>query len=132
MPKAEGEQVDLPVHDELQPERLRNRSKASAPRRSPPCVPDHFLVEHGATQPHGLRCEGEDLALSGIEFLRRVAGGEKPSLGRKVVVIGGGNTAMDTSRTVLRLGAEVRVLYRRTRHEMPCLPTSTKLEKPIS
>jgi formate dehydrogenase major subunit len=38
-----------------------------------------------------------------------------------VLVIGGGNTAMDTARTVARLGAEVRVLYRRTKQEMPCL-----------
>lgn len=82
---------------------------------------DAVFLGIGAQLSHGLRCEGEDLALSGIEFLSRVAHGETPDLGRKVVVIGGGNTAMDTSRTVLRLGAEVRVLYRRTRHEMPCL-----------
>ncbi len=58
---------------------------------------------------------------SGIEFLRRVAEGESPELGRSVIVIGGGNTAMDSARTARRLGAEVRVLYRRTRTEMPCL-----------
>jgi formate dehydrogenase major subunit len=68
-----------------------------------------------------LRCEGEELALSGIDFLRRVSQGDSPELGATVLVIGGGNTAMDSARTARRLGAEVRVLYRRTRAEMPCL-----------
>jgi len=75
----------------------------------------------GAQLSTGLRCAGEELALSGIEFLRRMADGESPDLGRQVVVIGGGNTAMDSARTVARLGVEVGVLYRRTRNEMPCL-----------
>jgi 2-oxoacid:acceptor oxidoreductase delta subunit (pyruvate/2-ketoisovalerate family) len=48
--------------------------------------------------------------------------GEKVELGRRVSVIGGGNTAMDVARTALRLGAEVTVLYRRTRVEMPAHP----------
>jgi len=82
---------------------------------------DAVFVGIGAQLSPGLRCEGEKLALSGLEFLERVAGGEKPELGRVVVVIGGGNTAMDAARTALRLGATVRVLYRRTRQEMPCL-----------
>jgi formate dehydrogenase major subunit len=82
---------------------------------------DAVFVGIGAQLSTGLRCEGEELALSGLDFLRRAANGESPSLGRRVLVIGGGNTAMDASRTAVRLGAEVRVLYRRTRQEMPCL-----------
>jgi formate dehydrogenase major subunit len=82
---------------------------------------DAVFLGIGAQLSQGLHCWGEELALSGIEFLRRVANGETPSLGRRVIVVGGGNTAMDASRTVLRLGSEVRVLYRRTRLEMPCL-----------
>jgi formate dehydrogenase major subunit len=82
---------------------------------------DAVFVGIGAQLSPGLQCEGEDLALSGLDFLRRVARGDPPSLGQRVVVIGGGNTAMDASRTALRFGAEVRVLYRRTREEMPCL-----------
>jgi formate dehydrogenase major subunit len=82
---------------------------------------DAVFLGIGAQLSTGLRCEGEELALSGLDFLRRVAQGETPSLGRRVVIIGGGNTAMDASRTALRFGAEVRVIYRRTRQEMPCL-----------
>jgi formate dehydrogenase major subunit len=82
---------------------------------------DAVFLGIGAQLSGGLRCEGEELSLSGLEFLRRVAIGESPSLGRRVIVIGGGNTAMDAARTAVRLGADVRVLYRRTRQEMPCL-----------
>lgn len=64
---------------------------------------------------------GEEAAgvLHGIEFLRRLDQGEKPPLGSKVAVIGGGNTAMDAARSARRLGAEVSILYRRSRQEMP-------------
>jgi NADPH-dependent glutamate synthase beta subunit-like oxidoreductase len=64
---------------------------------------------------------GEDLpgVLPGLAFLREVNLGHAPRLGRNVVVVGGGNTAMDCARTARRLGAEVVVLYRRGRAEMP-------------
>ena len=58
---------------------------------------------------------------SGLDFLRAVNRGDFPSVGKKVFVIGGGNTAMDCARTALRLGAEVTVVYRRTRAEMPAI-----------
>jgi len=55
-----------------------------------------------------------------LDLLARVARGEKPDLGSKVLVIGGGNTALDAARTARRLtGAAVTVVYRRTRAEMP-------------
>jgi len=76
----------------------------------------------GAQANQKMRVEGEDLpgVLSGIGFLRDVALGERVSLGQKVVVIGGGNTAIDAARTALRLGAEeITVVYRRSRNEMP-------------
>jgi formate dehydrogenase major subunit len=82
---------------------------------------DAVFIGIGAQLSPGLRCEGDELALAGTDFLRRVAKGERPDLGRRVIVVGGGNTAMDSARTAVRLGAEVRVLYRRTRQEMPCL-----------
>lgn len=82
---------------------------------------DAVFLGIGAQLSSSLGCEGEDLALPGIELLHRVADGERPALGREVVVIGGGNTAMDCARTARRLGAAVRVLYRRTKAEMPCL-----------
>ncbi len=75
----------------------------------------------GAQLSRGLRCPGEELALSGLDFLERVALGETPDLGERVIVLGGGNTAMDVSRSAVRMADDVRVLYRRTRREMPCL-----------
>lgn len=61
-----------------------------------------------------------DGVIHGIDFLRRVFTGEKLDIGRRVVVVGGGNVAIDVARTALRLGAEdVFILYRRTRAEMP-------------
>jgi putative selenate reductase len=55
-----------------------------------------------------------------LDFLGRVAHGERPDLGERVLVIGGGNTAMDAARTAQRLtGRPTTVVYRRTRHEMP-------------
>ncbi len=55
-----------------------------------------------------------------VAFLRDVASGERPVIGRRVVVYGGGNTAMDAARTVRRLGAEEAIIvYRRTRERMP-------------
>jgi formate dehydrogenase major subunit len=83
---------------------------------------DAVFLAIGAWQSQRLRCKGDELAFSGIELLERVAKSDPPSLGDDVVVVGGGNTAMDAARTVVRLGARsVRVLYRRTRNEMPCL-----------
>jgi ferredoxin len=69
-----------------------------------------------------LKVPGEDLpgVVQGVEFLRRVSLGEKVGVGRKVAIIGGGNTAIDCARTAKRLGAEeVTIFYRRTRAEMP-------------
>ncbi|MDO4785020.1 MAG: NAD(P)-binding protein [Propionibacteriaceae bacterium] len=55
-----------------------------------------------------------------VSFLRDVASGERPVIGRKVAVYGGGNTAMDAARVARRLGAEESVIvYRRTLEQMP-------------
>ena len=69
-----------------------------------------------------LRVPGEDLpgVVGGLEFLRRVNLEGLRVLGRRVLVIGGGNAALDTARVALRCGAEdVTLIYRRTRAEMP-------------
>ena len=77
----------------------------------------------GAHEPQKLRIPGEDDAegvFHGVPFLRSVALGEDVHLGDCVVVVGGGNTAIDTARTARRLGSrEVTIVYRRTRAEMP-------------
>lgn len=83
---------------------------------------DAVFVATGAWNNASLRCEGEDLpgVLSGTEFLTNVALGDPPDVGKTVVIVGGGNTAIDAARTSLRLGAEkVTLMYRRTRAEMP-------------
>jgi NADH-quinone oxidoreductase subunit F len=54
-------------------------------------------------------------------FLEAVSKGEQVKLGKKVVVIGGGNAAIDSARTALRMGAEVTVIYRRERKDMPAI-----------
>jgi formate dehydrogenase major subunit len=72
------------------------------------------------------RIPGEEhpACLSGVEFLRNVKLGQAPDLrGKRVAVVGGGNTAIDAARVAVRLGAaEVKLLYRRTRAEMPAHP----------
>ncbi|MCP3980671.1 MAG: FAD-dependent oxidoreductase [bacterium] len=82
---------------------------------------DAVFLAIGAWHSRSMRCTGEEHALSGLEFLRRVAEQRPPDVGERVVVVGGGNTAMDAARSALRLGASVEVIYRRTREEMPCL-----------
>ncbi len=65
---------------------------------------------------------GEDLpgVYDGLNFLREVSLGEKPQIGKTVVVVGGGNVAVDVARSALRLGAaSVSILYRREREDMP-------------
>jgi NADPH-dependent glutamate synthase beta subunit-like oxidoreductase len=58
--------------------------------------------------------------IDAVGFLRDVASGEQPVLGRRVAVYGGGNTAMDAARVARRLGAdEAMIVYRRTREQMP-------------
>lgn len=83
---------------------------------------DAVFLAVGAQGSRGLGCPGEELALPAVEFLEKLEDGPAPQVGTDVIVVGGGNTAMDVSRCVVRLGAQsVRVLYRRTRREMPCL-----------
>lgn len=83
---------------------------------------DAVFLAIGAQGSRGLECPGEEFALSAIDFLADAARHAAPPLGNDVVVLGGGNTAMDVARTAVRLGAaRVTVLYRRSRREMPCL-----------
>ncbi|HPW91532.1 MAG TPA: FAD-dependent oxidoreductase [Verrucomicrobiota bacterium] len=83
---------------------------------------DAVFLAIGAQGSRSLGCPGEELATSALEFLETIADGSPPAIDGDVIVVGGGNTAMDASRCAVRLGARsVRVLYRRTRREMPCL-----------
>jgi 2-oxoacid:acceptor oxidoreductase delta subunit (pyruvate/2-ketoisovalerate family) len=86
---------------------------------------DAVFIASGAHRSRAAGMENEHApgVRSGLEFLKEVNAGARPSLGTRVVVVGGGNTAMDCARTALRLGAEVLVLYRRGRAEMPAIPS---------
>ena len=81
----------------------------------------------GAPQSSKMRCEGEDAGyqgfMTGVDFLEASAKGSKPLEGNTVVVVGGGNVAMDCVRTSKRHGfKDVVLLYRRTEKEMPADP----------
>ena len=82
-----------------------------------------FLFAIGAHKAYKLHIPGEDdfpQVIDAIDLLKNVALGHRHAPGKKVVVIGGGNVAIDAARTCLRLGCkEVTIAYRRTRREMP-------------
>ena len=83
---------------------------------------DAVVVAAGAWRSTPVGCPGDGLAgvWGGIDLLRTVAFGVEPEIGERVVIVGGGNTAMDACRSAVRLGAkEVSVVYRRTMDEMP-------------
>jgi NADPH-dependent glutamate synthase beta subunit-like oxidoreductase/CO/xanthine dehydrogenase FAD-binding subunit len=83
---------------------------------------DAVFLALGANRSTRMRIKGERLpgVMDGMSFLSAVNLGEKVCLGDRVAVIGGGNTAIDSARVALRLGAkEVTIVYRRTRAEMP-------------
>lgn len=83
---------------------------------------DALFVGVGAHISRKLGIPGEDMegVLHGVDYLRKVNLGENLNLGKRVVVVGGGNVAIDVARTALRTGSEdVFILYRRTKKEMP-------------
>jgi 2-oxoacid:acceptor oxidoreductase gamma subunit (pyruvate/2-ketoisovalerate family) len=87
---------------------------------------DAVLVATGLQQLRDLELGvgGSDVVVQGIDYLDRVKRGDPHARvdGEDIVVVGGGNTAMDAARSALRLGAAtVRVVYRRTREEMPAI-----------
>jgi NADPH-dependent glutamate synthase beta subunit-like oxidoreductase len=81
------------------------------------------FVSIGAHRGLKLRVEGEeaDNVFSGVEFLNRFQHGEQIDVGDNVIVIGGGDTAIDAARICRRLGATTTILYRRTITEMPAI-----------
>ncbi len=85
---------------------------------------DAVFVAIGAWEEAGLGIGGLDKegVFNALEFLREVNLGKQPEIGKKVVVIGGGNSAVDCARASRRLGAEVTIAYRRTEVEMPAHP----------
>jgi NADH-quinone oxidoreductase subunit F len=90
---------------------------------------DYIFLAPGVSKSQNMGIEGEDMqgVFGGIEFLRDFNLHEKTwlrkekKLGERVVVIGGGNSAVDAARCALRLGAKVNILYRRRKEDMPAL-----------
>lgn len=83
-----------------------------------------LFLATGSHVSKSLGIPGEELdgIMSGVDFLKDINLGKPVRIGKRVVVIGGGNTAFDAARTALRLGARPMILYRRTREEMPAFP----------
>lgn len=79
------------------------------------------FIASGAWRAARMGVPGEDGAevIKGISYLEAVNAGAPPAIGAKVIVVGGGDTAIDAARVSRRLGAEVVQVYRRTRAEMP-------------
>ena len=101
--------TDAPIGKELNLESLRKQY-------------DAVYIAAGAHKAEKLGIPGEDLqgVIHGVTFMRMLNLGEKIEIGQRAAVVGGGNTAMDTARSSLRLGAKrVFILYRRTKEEMP-------------
>ncbi|OQX85036.1 MAG: hypothetical protein B6D63_03125 [Candidatus Latescibacteria bacterium 4484_7] len=84
---------------------------------------DAVFIGIGLSRSRSLGIDGENMegVEAGLEFLKSINSGKKVSQGKEVVVIGGGNTAMDVARTARRIGSNVTVVYRRTMNEMPAI-----------
>ena len=87
---------------------------------------DAVLVGAGAEVPATLRIPGEERAVQALPFLKDPSAYK---LGKKVIVIGGGNVAMDACRTAVRMGCETWVYYRKTFENMPANPLEVEEAK---
>ena len=82
---------------------------------------DAVIIAVGSWQASAMRIEGDELAEMGIDWLGAIADKNWKDCKNpgKTLVVGGGNTAMDCTRTAIRLGGEATIVYRRTQKEMP-------------
>ena len=78
-----------------------------------------IILTMGCQSPIKLDIEGDEDTIDCLEFLRNVSDGKITSLPGRTIVIGGGNAALDSARTALRLGSQVTIAYRRTEEQMP-------------
>ena len=79
------------------------------------------FIATGAHRSRDLRIPGEKRkgVFSGLDLLKKINLSKKVELGDKIAIIGGGNTAVDVARSVIRLGKKATILYRRSKEEMP-------------
>ena len=85
---------------------------------------DAIFITTGAHSGLKLSIPGEEVdgVIDGVDFLRKINLDQEITIGEKVVVIGGGNAAIDAARTSRRLGKDVTICYRRTKNQMPAIP----------
>ncbi|MEW6007044.1 MAG: NAD(P)-binding protein [bacterium] len=81
-----------------------------------------IYVAIGGQRGVSLNIKGEENVISGVDFLNKINSSKEISLGNNVIVIGGGNVAIDSARSAKRLKANVKLLYRRTKDQMPAIP----------
>jgi NADH-quinone oxidoreductase subunit F len=88
---------------------------------------DTIFLSIGTWKESGVSLPGAELkgVMHALQFLEAVSKDEEAALGRKVVVVGGGNAAIDSARTALRKGSEATVVYRRERKDMPAIVEET-------
>jgi NADH-quinone oxidoreductase subunit F len=89
---------------------------------------DAVFLAIGTWKESAVALAGSELTgvLHALPFLESVARGEQSPLGRRTVVIGGGNAAIDSARSSRRMGSEVTVIYRRERKDMPAIAEETE------
>ncbi|MGO8990224.1 MAG: NAD(P)-binding protein [bacterium] len=80
-----------------------------------------IFIATGAHRGRDLHITGEKRkgVFSGLDLLKKINLGKKVTLGEKIAIVGGGNTAIDAARSVIRLGKKATILYRRSKEEMP-------------
>jgi len=83
---------------------------------------DAIFLCCGDDAPISLKIIGEHLTIDGLNLLHQIRTQKAPPIEGTVAVIGGGNTAIDVARSLLRMGANPIIVYRRTRKEMPAHP----------
>jgi NADH-quinone oxidoreductase subunit F len=91
-----------------------------------------IFIAIGAWKGLKMKIPGEDTdgVLDAVEFLRDVNLGQEVKIGDKVIVVGGGNSAIDAARVAKRLGKDTRIFYRRTKAEMPAI--KSEIEEAIT
>jgi NADPH-dependent glutamate synthase beta subunit-like oxidoreductase len=89
---------------------------------------DAIFMATGAWAENKPKIQGEDLKgiWHGLAFLGETNSGKHLSMGRRVVVVGGGNTAIDSARMARRMGGEVTILYRRVKDDLPAIPSEVE------
>ena len=88
---------------------------------------DAFFIGCGHGRSIPMNIPGDELAVDGLEFLDHLKQGKRYAFGGEAAVIGGGNTAVDVSRSLVRMGVAVTLVYRRRRQDMPAFQSEINM-----